>query len=124
MQPLIVNFPYELLFVDGPVGSHDTLGRGSRRGERSLRWLKAAAATAKLVIVDDVHRKSNLEMFYELVPTSERLSTLYLSYYVQPKPNVIAIAVGASAYDALTRICAELNIKFFTDYSIAQCSES
>jgi len=54
----------------------------------------------------------------------ERLSTLYLSYYVQPKLNVIAIAVVSSANDALTRICAELNIKFFTDYSIAQCSES
>ncbi len=118
-----VNFPCELLFVDGPVGRQEALGRGVRRCERSLRWLRAAVATSKIVIVDDVQRQSNLEMFHELLSTSERLSTLYLSYHVQEAPNVIAIAVVSSAYDALIRVCAEINIKFFTDHSIAQCSE-
>jgi hypothetical protein len=118
----VAAFPCELLFVDGPAGPA-ALQRATRLNERSLRWLKAAAASSKVVIVDDVHRRSILTLFRELVPTTDRLSTLYLSYDVRPIPNVIAIAVVPSAYAALTRLCAELGLPVFTEYSIGQCTE-
>jgi hypothetical protein len=117
-----VDFPCELLFVDGPV-SQDPHVMGVRNCERSIRWLAAAAATSKIVIVDDVHARSYLEMFHELVLASGRLSTMYLSYYVQPVPNVIALAVPSSSYGTLARICSEIGIEYFTDYLIEQCSQ-
>jgi hypothetical protein len=119
----VTNFPCEFLFVDGPVGIQDPRTAGRRNCERSLPWLKTAAATSKVVMADDVHYRSNFDMFHELMGESQRLSTLYLSYHVQPNPNVIAVAVDSAFYDTLTRVCGEIGIKFFTDYSMAQCSQ-
>ena len=113
----VVDFPCELLFVDGPVEL------GSRRTEQSSKWLATASATSKVVIVDDVHSRSNLEMFYELVATSAKLFPVYLSYNVQPVSNVVAIAVEFSSYDALRKVCSEIGIEFLHDYSVDQCSK-
>lgn len=114
----VVDFPCELLFVDGPVDI------GSRPTEQSSKWLAAASATSKVVIVDDVHSRSNLEMFYKLVAASStKLSPIYLSYNVDPIPNVVAIAVESSSYDALSKVCSEIGIEFLSDYSVDRCSE-
>jgi hypothetical protein len=119
----IVNAPCEFLFVDGPVGVQEAIGGGVRRCERSDKWLTAAAATSKVVIVDDVHRKSNLELYYKLMSASERLSPMYLSYSVQKIPNVVAIAVASSSYKTIANICSEMKIEFFADFSVEKCSE-
>jgi hypothetical protein len=117
----VVDFPCELLFVDGPT---EFLNRGSRRTERSSKWLTSTSAACKIIIVDDVHRRSNLEMFHELVATSEQLFPMYLPYNHSKKrgPNVIAIAVEPSSYEALSEICLEIGIEFLSYYSVDQCS--
>ncbi|MEO8604010.1 MAG: hypothetical protein ABI629_15650 [bacterium] len=119
----VVDFPCEFLFVDGPVGVHESLGSGRRDGERSLAWLRAAAATSKIIMVDDVHRRSNLELFQALVADSTDLSTLFLAYDVIAAPNVVAVAVPRAAYEALLTGCAALKVEYFTVYDAAQCSE-
>jgi hypothetical protein len=116
----VVNFPCELLFVDGPT---EFLAPGSRHTERSLNWLAAASATSKVVIVDDVHRKPNLEMFHKLVDASGSLSPMYLSY--KPKAsnrdsNILAIAVESDSYDTLRKICSEVGIDILDDYAVDQ----
>jgi len=120
----VVTAPCEFLFVDGPVGAQEAVGRGVRRCERSDKWLAAAAATSKVIIVDDVHRKSNLELFHKLMSASERLSPMYLSYRVQRIPNVVAMAIPSSSYETIANICSEMKIEFFTDYSMEECSEA
>jgi len=117
-----VEFPCDFLFVDGPVGFDEALGRGRRHVERSVGWLRAAAATSRIVMVDDVHRRGNLALFEQLAQGPGR-SALYLSYHVQPVPNVLAVAVPRSAFDALAGVCQTLGIAFATDYAASQCSE-
>lgn len=108
----VVNFPCEFLFVDGPSGNP----RGWHC-EQPRKWLMAAAATSKIIIVDDVHRKPNLEIFYGLISKSEnKLSPIYFSYHVREKPNVIAIALVSSAYETFTKVCSEIKIELFSDY--------
>jgi hypothetical protein len=114
----------EFLFVDGPVGAQEAIGRGVRRSERSDQWLTAAAATSKVVIVDDVHRKSNLDMFKALLSRSEHLRPMYVPYYVQEIPNVVAIAILSAWYGTVAQICSQVKIDFFTDYSSDRCSEA
>jgi hypothetical protein len=114
--------PCDFLFVDGPVGFDEALGRGRRHVERSVGWLRAAAATSRIVMVDDVHRRGNLALFEQLAQGPGR-SALYLSYHVQPVPNVLAVAVPRSAFDALAGVCQTLGIAFATDYAASQCSE-
>jgi len=116
--------PCEFLFVDGPVGAQEAIGRGVRRCERSDKWLAAAAATSKVVIVDDVHRKSNLELFVALLSGSEHLRPMYLNYYVQKIPNVVAIAILSSWYGTVADVCKQVRIDFVTDYSSDKCSEA
>jgi hypothetical protein len=136
----VVNFPSELLYVDGPVGVVDWLGKGVRNCERSQKWLKEAAAMSKVIIVDDVQLRSNLEIFYRLISTSEKLSAIYLLYPANPYhvrkvpdviaittrtvPNVIAVAVESSFRESLIKVCSELKIEVLTDYSIDQCCEA
>lgn len=119
----VVDFPCEFLFVDGPVGVDEAVGTGRRKVERSLTWLRAAAATSKIVMVDDVHRRSNLALFHTLIADSHERATLYQSYYVIAVPNVVAISLPASARDALLAACASLKIDLATDYSADHCSE-
>jgi hypothetical protein len=119
----LADFPCELLFLDGPVGGLTAVEQGVRRCERSVQWLRAVVATCHAVIVDDVHYRSVFQLFHELLPSANNLSTFYLSYHVQPVPNVLAVAITPSAYETLTRVCADLNIRIFTDYSLAQCTE-
>jgi hypothetical protein len=74
----LVSLPCECLFVDGPVGSQDALGSGERDGPRARAWLAAAAATAKLLIVDDVQRPANRLLLSSLV-AGARISRLATS---------------------------------------------
>jgi hypothetical protein len=73
-------------------------------------------------MVDDVHRRTNLDLFQKLAPPPDR-TALYLSYHVQPAPNVLGVAVPSSTLEALTGVCATLGVAFAADYSAAQCSE-
>ena len=124
-EPLnrVVTAPCELLFIDGPVGAQESIGRGVRNCDRSNRWLAAAAATSKVLIVDDVHRRPNLEMFDALISGLPHLRPLFLSYHVQRIPNVLAIGILSSSYDRIARMCSELGFSFSTEYSMDECSE-
>jgi hypothetical protein len=110
----VVDFPCELLFVDGPT---EYGAQGSRLTKRASKWLAAASATSKVLIVDDVHRRSNLKMFNKLVARSGKLFPVYLSYggTVKRGPNVIGIALESSVYDALSKVCSEISIEFLKD---------
>jgi predicted O-methyltransferase YrrM len=118
-----VDFPCDLLFVDGPVGVDEALGTGRRNIERALAWLRAAAASSRAIIVDDVHRRSNLELFHLLSAAAPASAALYQSYSVITAPNVVAIALPAGLRDTLLATCAALNIALATDYSADRCSE-
>ena len=119
----LVDFACDCLFVDGPVGVDEDLGRGRRQIARAVDWLRAAAATSRIVIVDDVHRRGNLELFQTLVATAPDRATCYLSYSVQPAPNVLAVALPATHFAALARVCETLGIGMRTAYTAAECSE-
>jgi hypothetical protein len=116
-----VDFAPELLFVDGPTEFRK--GR-SRQTKTSSEWLVRASAKCKVVIVDDVHKRWNLEMFQDLVAAAGGLSPMYLSYSILPVANVVAIAVESSSADVLARVCSETGISFLSDYSIDQCTQS
>jgi hypothetical protein len=104
----VVDFRCELLFVDGPTEFNK---EGSRRTERSRRWLRDAVEAARIVIVDDVHRQSGLDLLEELLSArSGSLRPMYLSYTVRPEANVIAVAVETCVYDALRSICRSIGI--------------
>lgn len=118
-----VDFACDCLFVDGPVGVDEDLGRGRRGGERAHAWLSAAAATSRVLIVDDVHRRANLELFQMLTETAPERAELYLRYSVQPAPNVLAVALPRPAREPLLAVCATLGIAVATSFSAAECSE-
>jgi predicted O-methyltransferase YrrM len=124
-EPLnrVVTAACELLFIDGPVGAQESIGKGVRSCERSDRWLAAAAATSTVLIVDDVHRRPNLEMFHALMSPLQHLRPMFLSYHVQRIPNVLAIGIPSSSYDRIANICSEIKIAFFTEYSMEECSD-
>lgn len=119
-----VDFPCELLFVDGPVGVQEALGPGRRGGDRALAWLRAAAASATVIIFDDVHRRANLELFHQVLAAATGLTTLYLTYHVQAAPKVIAVAVPAAAAATLAEVCSRLRIAIHTEYATGECSEA
>lgn len=120
----LTDFPCELLYLDGPVGGLRAVERGVRRCERSVQWLRGVVPTCKALVVDDVHYRSVLELFNELKPRFNGLSTFYLSYHLQPVPNVVAISVEPPVYDVLMKVCAVVSISVFHDYSIVQCTEA
>lgn len=119
----VVDFTCDFLFVDGPVGADEALGRGRRNLERAAAWLCGAAASSRVVVVDDVHRRTNLELFDMLTAAAPERAALYLSYWVKPEPNVLGVAVPSSAFEALSVVCAALGVAFAIEYSAAQCSE-
>src|SRR5260370_9461374 len=45
----LVTDPCEFLFVDGPVGVQEAIGRGVPRCERSEKWLSGGPATSQVV---------------------------------------------------------------------------
>jgi hypothetical protein len=120
----IVDFACDCLFVDGPVGVDEDLGNGRRAGARAQAWLRQAAATSRVIIVDDVHRRANLELLQQLVATAPDRAPLFMRYHVQPVPNVLAIAVPRPELAALTGVCAALRLPIATEYSAAECSEA
>lgn len=119
----VVDFACDCLFVDGPVGVDEDLGRGRRGVDRARAWLSAAAATSRVLIVDDVHRRANLALFQTLADTAPDRAALYLRYAVQPIPNVLAVAVPRPASDRLLGVGATLGIAIATTYTAAECSE-
>jgi hypothetical protein len=119
-----VDFPCDWLFVDGPVGVDEDLGNGRRGNERARSWLRHAAATSRVIIVDDVHRRANLDLFQLLTATAPDRATLYLRYHVQPRPNVLAVALPRACFGALSGICDTLGVEVATAYAAAQCTEA
>lgn len=119
-----VPFPCDLLFVDGPVGVDEDLGPGRRGGERARAWLRDAAATSRVIIVDDVHRRANLELFQLLDAAAPERVRVYLRYHVQPLPNVLAVSLPRQAWQRLAAALTALGIEVATEYDAAQCSEA
>jgi len=108
----LVPHPYEMLYVDGPIGVQDAHGRGDRTSSTALRWLTPAAAKAKVIVIDDVHRPKNLAMSTELAAAGG-LSTMYLDYTLfpgEPVPATIAVSVGSESLTRLREICAAASI--------------
>lgn len=100
----------EMVFVDGPVGVQESLGSGDRAGMTARLWLIRLAATAKVVVVDDVQRPENLTLCDELAATGG-LSTLYLAYSPQPGVrNVVAVSTPLESLTTLREVCAAASI--------------
>jgi hypothetical protein len=112
--------PCELIFVDGPSGAEESLGTARRDDARAIDWLKAIAAEARAVIVDDLQRPDNLAVADELI-RSARLEPFYLDY--EPEPgvrNTATIAVGEAHATALESACTDLRIHAYRDARLIQ----
>jgi hypothetical protein len=107
----LVRPPCDCLYVDGPVGSQEGLGRASRDGEVARSWLARAARSTRLLVVDDVHRDENLGLLRLLATEAGGLETLFLPYRPgRGSVNVAAMAVEQAAGDRLLAACAALGI--------------
>jgi hypothetical protein len=108
--------PCDCLFVDGPVGAQEELGIAERDGSRARAWLERAAAGARLLVVDDVHRPENLSLLADLLAVNAALGVRYLAYEPHPgAPNVLALAAGPDVLAALDRIAEELALDLVAD---------
>jgi hypothetical protein len=100
----------EMVFVDGPVGVQEFLGSGDRAGTTARLWLTRIAATARIIVVDDVQRPENLVLCDELAAVGN-LSTVYLVYAPEPGVrNVVAVSVPPESLTPLREICAAASI--------------
>jgi hypothetical protein len=100
----------EMVFVDGPVGVQESLGNGDRAGATARLGLRRLAATAHVIVVDDVQRPENLTLCDELAAAAN-LSTLYLAYAPEPGVrNVVAVSVSPVSLTALRETCAAVSI--------------
>ncbi len=107
----LIRFRCDCLFVDGPVGSQENLGRGTRDGEVARRWLAGSVRTSRLLIVDDVHREENLSLLRFLVTEASGLEPLFLSYRPgKGSLNFAALAIEQSASGNLLKACDALGI--------------
>jgi hypothetical protein len=81
-----------MLFLDGPQGA-------ARRCPRGQRVVEEAAAEARLIVVDDVHRPYNQAMFLRLAARMGEDAQFYVAY----AGNLVALA--SSAWAPLIREC-------------------
>jgi hypothetical protein len=65
--------PYDMLFLDGPQGA----GRRNRRGQAIV---ERVSRDARLIIVDDVHRPYNAEVFRRLAARFPPQGLFYYAY--------------------------------------------
>jgi len=121
----VVDFEPDMLFIDGPVGAQEDVGHGTRCSRRGVEWQQEAARAARILIVDDVHRRSNLAMYESLIAGLPRHRSLYLAY--EPRPgcrNVAAVAVPADLAGPIERACGELRIPLLPHHTLEDCSEA
>ncbi|MEP6509875.1 MAG: hypothetical protein ABJC63_16735, partial [Gemmatimonadales bacterium] len=113
----LVRFECDCLFVDGPVGSQESLGRGARDGEVARRWLTSRVRPVRLLVVDDVHRDENLSLLRLLVAEAGCLEPLFLSYRPgKGSLNVAALALEQSASANLLASCDALGIAIVREW--------
>ncbi len=103
--------PFDMVFVDGPVGVEDGMGPGQRANARALEWLARVGRQARLLVVDDVHRSSCFGLLRELLSRRESaevpssLQAIYLTYRAEEGPNVLAVAAEENAARCLVEVC-------------------
>lgn len=120
----LVDFRPELLFIDGPVGRQEGFGAAMRNGGRALDWHRAAAQHARLLVVDDVHRASNLVLHHDLTERMPGVCTLYLAYSPQAgSRNVMAVALPADRREFIARTCVDLRIDLLSSHTLDDCTE-
>jgi hypothetical protein len=106
----LVPFAAECVFVDGPVGAQERLGHAVRDCDVARAWLKKAAPAPRFLVIDDVHRRENLEML-EWLTRANGLQTLFLSYRPgREGENVVALSVESASFERLGRACAAMGI--------------
>ena len=76
----LVRFPCDCLVIDGPVGVQEGLGQANRDGAVAREWLRRAALHSRLIVVDDVHREANLQLFRLLSDRAGGLERRFLAY--------------------------------------------
>lgn len=119
----VVPRPCECLFIDGPVGVQEELGPGRRDSPHARRWLEEIMRSCRLVVFDDVHRRSNLKLLRELLD-GLNLHSLYLSYVPHADAeNVVALAVPPGAHASLLELCARLEFEVHTGHGVDRCTE-
>jgi hypothetical protein len=108
----LVQKPCDGIFVDGPIGVQEGIGRAQRTLDRARTWLRPAVLHARLLIIDDVHRPENLALFQDLaIGASGGLEIRYLSY--RPglgAPNLIGFAIEPALAGRLDTACGALGI--------------
>ena len=111
----VVTFECDGVYVDGPVGAREGVGRAARGGARAAAWLAAKAPAPRLLVVDDVDRPENLELF-DTLTTPSRLERFFLSYRPGPhQENVVAIAYPADAATRIRQVCEAAGIPLTAD---------
>jgi hypothetical protein len=119
----IVPSHIDFLFIDGPVGWQESLGCGTRSNARARQWMKKHLPECKGVIIDDVHRRSNLMLVHELFQGTG-LKPLFFQYSPQRGlNNTLVLAVHNRYYQQLVSIFSTLNIKFLKAFRIEDCCQ-
>lgn len=121
----VVDFEPDMLFIDGPVGRDEEIGCAGRSGDRALDWQRRTVRTASILIVDDVHRRSNLALYESLLRELPPHRSMYVAYEPQrAQRNVAAIALPADGVALIARMCADLRIDLLSDYTVEDCTEA
>jgi len=119
-----VDFEPDMLFIDGPVGRDEEIGPAGRAGDRALDWQRRTVRTAHILIVDDVHRRSNLAVYASLLRELPDHGSTYVAYEPQHRQrNVAAIALPADRIAPVVRMCADLGIDLLPGYAPGDCTE-
>lgn len=120
----VVDFAPDMLFIDGPVGRDEQIGRAARTGDRALDWQRKAVRTARILIVDDVHRRSNLAIYESLLRELPDHRSAFIPYEPQRRQrNVAALALPAGRTAPVVRMCADLRIDLLPGYAPGDCTE-
>jgi hypothetical protein len=107
----LVRFPCEGLYVDGPVGAQERLGKATRDGGAARTWLARTARPARLLVVDDVHREENLELLRVLIAEAGDLVPFFLPYRPgRGGENIVAVAIETAVSARLSAACSALGI--------------
>jgi hypothetical protein len=80
----IIDFAPEFLLIDAPGGA---FSRGLRNSESGVRYMKELVKNAKIVVVDDTHRRSVFEASEEM--TEGNLRRISMRYSVNNLENYI-----------------------------------
>lgn len=115
----------DLLFVDAP-NDRSGCSYGMRDSPVGLQRIKALAASADLLIIDDTHRRHVLETVDQLLSEPAQFNKYFYRYAVTPSyPNSLCLCArkGSQADHAVSAAARLLNLQLADEYDGENCPE-